>query len=77
MNDEMKYYVPGDVVVLKHKELNSPVMLIVDKVTRTFLNKDTNESNSTFVGMKCKWFTKDGAIQESVFSTKDLEHYNG
>ena len=27
-------------------------------------------------GIRCRWFTKDGCLQEDVFNTKDLELIN-
>ena len=51
-NDEMqRFYAPGDLVVLRHKELKSPVMLITEKVTKQFKNTE-NELANIFIGMK-------------------------
>lgn len=75
-NDEMKlYFAPGDRVVLRHKELKSPVMLVTEKVTKQFKNPD-NELINAFVGMRVIWFDKNDCLQTAVFSTKDLELYN-
>ena len=38
------------------------------KVTTVFKNKDTD----VLIGIKCRWFTTDGVLQEAVFNTKDL-----
>jgi uncharacterized protein YodC (DUF2158 family) len=46
-------------------------MYIVEKITRQF--KSGEEIENAFVGMKCRWFTSEGVMQEAVFSTKDLE----
>lgn len=45
------YYSPGDLVILKHKELKSPIMLVKEKVTRQF--KQGNELCNIFKGLKC------------------------
>lgn len=67
------FYTPGQLVTLKHKELNSPIMLIQEKVTRQFKQRD--QMYNIFKGMKCIWFDKNNVLQEAVFSTKDLELY--
>lgn len=70
-----QFYKPGDLVRLKHKELNSPVMLIKDKVSRQFKTED-GDINNVFCGMRCVWFDKNNVLREAIFSTKDLEFYN-
>ena len=75
LNEEFYYYKPGDTVVLKHKELHSPVMLIKDKVSRQF-KMGNGEVGNIFCGMKCIWFDKNDVLQEAIFSTKDLQLYN-
>lgn len=74
-SESLFYYKPGDLVVLKHKELESPIMLIKDKVSRQF-KTDTGEIGNVFRGMKCIWFDKNNVLQEAIFSTKDLKFYN-
>lgn len=69
--EEKVFFAPGDLVVLKHNELNSPVMLVQDKITRQF--KQGEELANIFKGMKCIWFSKNGELQEAIFSTKDLK----
>ena len=73
--ENITYFKAGDRVVLRHKELKSPIMLITEKISKQFKNED-NELSSLFVGMKCIWFDKNDCIQTAVFSTKDLELYN-
>lgn len=72
--EPLVFFVPGDLVVLKHKELKSPVMLVQEKVTRQF--KQGTEMSNIFKGLKCRWFDKNNVLQEAVFSTKDLKFYN-
>lgn len=67
--EEKVYFTPGELVQIKHDLPNKPVMLVVDKVSMTFKDK----SEKTLLGMKCRWFTKDGLLQEAVFNTKDLQ----
>lgn len=69
MNDEKIFYQPGDVVKLKQDIPNSPTMLVV-KVERYIIKQDV--SNPPLRGIKTRWFTTDGTMQEAVFSTKDL-----
>jgi hypothetical protein len=45
---------------------NKPTMLVVKKVTRYF------KENPYFQGILCRWFTKDGELQEAIWNTKDL-----
>ena len=67
INDiEKIFFAPGDLVVLKHKELKSPVMLVQEK----------GEICNVFKGFKCRWFDKNDVLQEAIFSTKDLQFYN-
>jgi uncharacterized protein YodC (DUF2158 family) len=70
--DERIFLKPGDIVRVRHKAIEyRPIMYIVEKITRQF--KSGEEIENAFVGMKCRWFTSDGVMQEAVFSTKDLE----
>lgn len=62
--DDKIYFKPGDLV--KSKLPNSPVMLVLRK--ETTLLKD----NQPLKGIKCRWFTNEGLLQEAVFNTKDL-----
>jgi uncharacterized protein YodC (DUF2158 family) len=43
--------------------------MIVYRIERNFLKKDNSQ---LLRGVKCRWFTDDGFLQEAVFSTKDL-----
>lgn len=65
--DDKLYLKPGDCVRLRqHKLMHSPVMLVLRKETALF--KDSN----TLKGIRCRWFTDSGLLQEAVFCTKDL-----
>lgn len=74
IDDEKVYYNPGDTVTVKHNIPNKPTMFVVEKVTRSIYNKETNEKENIFLGIRCRWFDKNGCLQEGLFSTKDLIH---
>lgn len=61
---------PGDLVQLRQDLPNKPVMLVVKKETYVFRNKDDKEP--LLKGIKCRWFTASGEMQEAVWNTKDL-----
>jgi len=66
------YYNAGDIVTVRHDIPNKPVMWVVEKCVRSLLNKETNEMENVFLGIKCRWFDKNQVMQEQLFSTKDL-----
>ena len=73
MENDKIYFLPGDLVTLKQDIPNKPVMLVVKKETLTFRpNKDKEEKEDFFKGIRCRWFTTTQELQESVFNTKDL-----
>lgn len=63
--NEKVYFKPGDCVTLRQK-MQAPVMLVLRKEQALF------KDSSGLKGIKCRWFTKDGLMQEAVFNTKDL-----
>lgn len=68
LNDDKVYFSPGQKVTLKQDIQNKPEM-IVYRIERNFLKKDNSQ---LLRGVKCRWFTDNGFLQEAVFSTKDL-----
>ena len=76
LDDEKIYYNPGDLVTVKHDISNKPRMFVVEKSTRSLYNKNTNEKENVFLGIKCRWFDNNGDLQEALFSTKDLLKIN-
>ena len=66
MEDKV-YFMPGDLVILKQDVPYKPTMLVVKKETYIYKKED-----QSLKGIRCRWFTKDGALQEEVFNTKDL-----
>lgn len=67
------FFISGDIVTLNKDLENLPKMVVVDKVTRSLINKDGNKE-TIFVGIKTRWFDKNQTLQEAIFSTKDLKH---
>ena len=65
------FFMPGDVVTLKQDIPNKPTMLVLKKETYIFKNK-TDNKEPILKGIKCRWFTSTGELQEAVFNTKDL-----
>lgn len=63
MEDKI-YFNPGDVVQLKQNLLNKPLMIVVKKETKTF--KLDTEKVETFRGIRCRWFTTNGELQEAI-----------
>lgn len=69
--DEQVYFKPGDCVKLRQSNLmHCPVMLVLRKEAALF--KDSQKLK----GIKCRWFTDSGLLQEAVFNTKDLIKVN-
>ena len=70
MNDRI-YFMPGDIVTLRQDIPNKPKMLVVKKQTSVFKNREDNRE-PILKGIKCRWFTDSGELQEAIFNTKDL-----
>ena len=64
------FFLPGMLVTLKQDIPNKPTMIVVKKDTFVFKHSDNKEP--ILRGIKCRWFTKDGLLQEAIFNTKDL-----
>ena len=69
MMDEKIYFVPGQKVTLRQDIPNKPIML-VHRVERSIIRNE--DKNALLKGVKVRWFTDNGFLQEAVFSTKDL-----
>ena len=46
-------------------------MIVVKKETSLFKHKEEDKKN-ILRGIRCRWFTASGELQEAVFNTKDL-----
>lgn len=73
MNEQI-FFNPGDIVSLKQDIPNKPQMIVVKKETSLFKHDSKrNENKPVLIGIKCRWFTTTGELQEAVFNTKDIE----
>ena len=72
--DEKIFLNPGEMVTLKQDIPNKPVMLVVKKETSVFKHdsKRLNDKKPILIGIRCRWFTTTGELQEATFSTKDF-----
>ena len=67
--EEKTFFSPGDIVQIRQPIPNAPKMLVV-RIERSIMKGQ--EDKSPLRGCKCRWFTKDGLLQEAIFNTKDL-----
>lgn len=75
LDNDKVFYNPGQMVRIRHKGLDYvPIMWVIEKATRTILDKTTGEANADFLGIRCRWFNKNSDLCEAIFSSKDLEH---
>lgn len=73
MEDTNIYFNPGDVVQLKQDIPNKPIMIVVKKETSLFKHdRKIDDKRPILKGIRCRWFTTTGELQENVFNTKDL-----
>lgn len=72
---EVVYFTPGQIVTLKQDIPNKPLMLVVKKETSLFKHdlRKMEDKRSTLIGIRCRWFTTTGELQEAIFNTKDIE----
>ena len=69
--EENIFYKPGDIVQIKQDIPNKPLMILVKKETSLFKNNMEDKKN-VLKGIRCRWFTTTGQLQETVWNTKDL-----
>lgn len=73
--EENVYFNPGDVVELKQDIPNKPTMLVVKKETSLFKHdRRAEDKRPVLKGIRCRWFTSTGELQEAIFNTKDIKH---
>ena len=72
--EEKIFLNPGEIVTIKQDIPNKPVMMVVKKETSVFKydSKRLNDKKPILIGIRCRWFTTTGELQEATFSTKDL-----
>lgn len=71
--EENIYFNPGDVVEVKQNIPNKPTMLVVKKETSLFKHENGEEKKPVLIGIRCRWFTSTGELQEAIFNTKDIQ----
>ena len=69
--EENIFYKPGDIVQIKQDITNKPLMIVVKKETSLFKNNMEDKKN-VLKGIRCRWFTTTGQLQETIWNTKDL-----
>lgn len=68
------FFNPGDIVTLKQDIPNKPTMIVIKKETSLFKHDSVKKDKKPIlIGIRCRWFTTDGYLQESIFNTKDLK----
>lgn len=74
-DEDKVYFNAGDVVQLKQDIPNKPTMIVVKKETSLFKHdsKRLEDKRPILKGIRCRWFTSTGELQESVWNTKDLK----
>ena len=74
LEEDKVYFNAGDVVQLKQDIPNKPTMIVVKKETSLFKHdsKRLEDKRPILKGIRCRWFTSTGELQESIFNTKDL-----
>ena len=70
--EEKVFYLPGEVVTLRQDIPYKPKMIVVKKETMTFRPSKDEKRDDYFIGIRCRWFSTEGDLQEAVFNTKDL-----
>ena len=74
MEENNIYFNPGQIVQLKQDIPNKPRMIVVKKETSLFKHDSRRQDKrSILIGIRCRWFTTNGELQEAVFNTKDLK----
>ena len=66
------YFNAGDIVQLKQDIPNKPIMLVVKKETSLFKHDEKRDKKPILIGIRCRWFTTSGKLQEAIFNTKVL-----
>ncbi len=74
MEEKSIYFSPGDIVQLKQDIPNKPTMIVVRKETSVFKHdsKRLSDKKPILIGIRCRWFTNSGELQEAIFNTKDI-----
>ena len=73
MEENQVFYNPGDLVILRQDIPNKPIMIVVKKETSLFKHDRKSDKRPILKGIRCRWFTSTGELQEAVFNTKDIQ----
>jgi len=66
-NSDRTYFVPGDLVAVKHTMENKPEMLVQSVDKQAIRNE-----RGILLGVTCIWFDNNKCINKHRFNTKDL-----
>lgn len=69
MIEDKIFFQPGQLVQLRQDVTNKPTKMLVHRVERSLIR---NNGKELLRGVKVRWFTDNGFLQEAIFSTKDL-----
>lgn len=69
MMEDKIFFQPGQLVQLRQDVTNKPTKMLVHRVERSLIR---NNGKELLRGVKVRWFTDNGFLQEAIFSTKDL-----
>ena len=64
--EEKVFYLPGEVVTLRQDIPYKPKMIVVKKETMTFRPSKDEKRDDYFIGIRCRWFSTEGVLQEAV-----------
>lgn len=70
MTEDKIFFKPGDLVTLRQDIPNKPTMIVVRKETNFIPDK---YKETQLRGIRCRWFSSNGVLQEATWSTKDLQ----
>lgn len=71
--EDKTYFNAGQIVELKQDIPNKPVMYVVKKETSVFKHDQKKDKKPILIGIRCRWFTTTGELQEAIFNTKDIK----
>ena len=74
MEENNIYFNPGQIVQLKQAIPNKPsTILVKQEPPSSKHDSKREEKRPILIGIRCRWFTTNGELQEAVFNTKDLK----
>ena len=78
LEEDKVFFNAGDIVQLKQNIPNKPIMIVVKKETFLFKHAGNRleDKKPILKGIRCRWFTSTGELQEAIWNTKDLQKLN-